>query len=66
MEEEPENHTIRLLQEMRAEFRNEISALRGEFTEFRAEVRSEFTGFRNQIQELSIAVATLSTDLRSS
>jgi hypothetical protein len=56
MADEPENHTIRLLQEMRAEqaaFRSEMlremsemraeqSSLRGQLTAFREEVRERF------------------------
>ena len=55
-----ESHTIRLLREMRAE----MQEMRVENVSFREEVTDRFDKTDQQIQELGIAVAALSTDLK--
>lgn len=42
MTDEPENHTIRLLQEMRAEMRAEFAEVRGELAKLHGETHEGF------------------------
>ena len=51
MADEVENHTLRLLQEMRAEMRTELAATRAEMREGLAETRNELAATRTEMRE---------------
>jgi len=57
--ENVENHTIRLLQEMRGEFRTEMSEMRSEMAQFRQETRQRFDSMEQQIGSVDRRVGIL-------
>lgn len=57
---DPENHTLRLLIEMRAEIRDEMAASREEMAAFREEMRE----MRGEIGEVRGEVRELRTEMR--
>jgi ribosomal protein L29 len=61
MAEEPENHTIRLLQEMRAEMREGFSELRGELKAFREEVAAADDENAKILETITHDIADLKT-----
>ena len=71
MADEPENHTLRLLREMREETHAGFEEMRSGFKEIREEmrsgfeeVRSEFKNVYGRLDLLDIAVAAVSADLK--
>ncbi len=57
--ENVENHTIRLLQEMRGEFRTEMSEMRAEIAQFRQETAQRFDSLEQQVGSVDRRVGIL-------
>jgi chromosome segregation ATPase len=60
-----ENHTIRLLQEMRAEIRSDISSVRTEVAQFRQETGRRLSSLESSVGSLESGVASLASGVGS-
>ena len=62
MADEPENLTLKLLREMRAEMREGFEKAFGDIAAVRTEMREGFAELRGSVSELQIAVAAIRAD----